>query len=218
VARRLAAPQREEDLFSRKSGLRDVLLGVFWVVPVMVAAVIVSPVVLILAVSALATFDKAWQPKVLAGMSLISLAAGAYLAREVYLESLPTVQRYCEIQKVRLIDNEVSFEVQPLRQINGGFEPTRFMTSQIRTASPFRSAPMFVSPSDAEAYAAQFPAGAKVPCYQYYDDPTEVKLTGPDLLPYQNPYALLSLLCIGAASFWGPMSVSLWKQLGDEEE
>ena len=89
----------------------------------------------------------------------------------------------------RLIDNEVSFEVRPVRQIGGGFDSTRFMTSQITTASPFRSAPMFISPSDAEAYAAQFPVGERVPCYQYYDDPTEVKLTGPDLLPFQNPYA-----------------------------
>mmetsp|Transcript_82967 Transcript_82967/g.224792 ORF Transcript_82967/g.224792 Transcript_82967/m.224792 type:complete len:92 (+) Transcript_82967:3-278(+) len=90
------------------------------------------------------------------------------------------------------------------------------MTSQISTASPFRSAPMFVSPSDAEAYAAQFPVGERVPCYQYYDDPTQVKLTGPDLQPFQNPYALLSILCIGAASFWAPMSVRLWRELGDE--
>lgn len=214
MARRLATPQRE---FSQKSRLRDVLLAAFWVVPVVVAAAIVSPVVLILAVSALATFDKAWQPKLLAGMSLVSLAAGAYLAREVYLESMPTVQRYCEIQKVRIVDNEVSFVVVPIRQLNGRVEQTRFMTSQIRTASPFRSAPMFVSPSDAEAYAAQFPAGKRVPCYQYLDDPSEVKLTGPDLSPFQNPYALFSALCVGTAFFWGSMSARLLNQLGDGE-
>merc|ERR1719296_356263 len=104
-------------------------------------------------------------------------------------------------------------EVEPVRATkgSGAVGKDRYMLSKIRTATPFRSAPLFISPTDAEEYAAKFRPGQRVSCYQYIDDPEKVKLQGPDLPVLRNPNLLFSVLCFGISLFyWGPLAVKLW--------